>query len=81
MLEEFGKRDAIKMLIGTQVKIVQFLEKYSRTNRKTHLLKMYATCEFSIQALRREVEGVFTMTQMKRIDDLIEQERKKKCKK
>lgn len=77
MLEEFGKRDAIKMLIGTQVKIVQFLEKHPRTNRKTHLLRMYATCEFSIQALKRELEGGFTIAQMNRIEDLIEQERKK----
>lgn len=77
MLEEFGKRDAIKMLEKQQQDIREFIEKHSRTNRKKHLLKLYATCEFSIQALRREIEGGFTIAQMKRIDDLIEQERKK----
>lgn len=77
MLEEFGKRDAIKMLEKQQKDIREFIKKHPRTNKKQYLLKIYATCEFSIQALRREIEGGFTITQMKRIDDLIEQERKK----
>lgn len=77
MLEEFGKKDAIEMLEEEKQRIIKWINHHPRTNRKQYLLKLYATCEFSIQALRREIEGGFTMTQMKRIDDLIKQERKK----
>lgn len=67
MLEEFGKRDAIAMLEEEQKKILKWINRHPRTNRKQYLLRLYASYEMSIQALRREVEGALTIEQMHRM--------------
>ena len=71
MLEEFGKRDAIKMLEEEQKRIIKWIDHHPRTNRKQYLLRLYASYEMSIQALRREVEGRFTIEQMHRIQEMM----------
>lgn len=71
MLEEFGKRDAIKMLEEEQKRIIKWIDHHPRTNRKQYLLRLYASYEMSIQALRREVEGRFTIEQMHRIHEMM----------
>ena len=67
MLEEFGKRDAIEMLEEEQKKILKWINRHPRTNIKQYLLRLYASYEMSIQALRREVEGRLTIEQMHRM--------------
>ena len=71
MLEEFGKRDAIKMLEEEQKRIIKWIDHHPRTNRKQYLLRLYASYEMSIQALRREVECRFTIEQMHRIHEMM----------
>lgn len=71
MLEEFGKRDAIEMLEEEQKKILKWINHHPRANRKQYLLRLYASYEMSIQALRREVEGRFTIEQMHRIHEMM----------
>ena len=45
MLEEFGKRDAIEMLEEEQKKILKWINRHPRTNRKQYLLRLYASYE------------------------------------
>lgn len=71
MLEEFGKRDAIEMLEEEKQRIVEWINHHPRTNRKQYLLRLYASYEMSIQALRREVEGSLTIEQMHRIHEMM----------
>ena len=59
------------MLEEEQKRIIKWIDHHPRTNRKQYLLRLYASYEMSIQALRREVEGRFTIEQMHRIHEMM----------